>query len=367
MTPFSTGLRSLRAYEDEVARVRGGLDVTLARYLASGITAVIDVGGPMWNFAVRARAEALRFAPSVAVAGPLLAPYAPPALAADDPPIVRIRTPAEARAEVRIQLAHEPDLIKIWMVLRGTTLEGERPWVRAAIAESHAAGVPVVVHATRRRIARAAIEDGADILAHGIEDREIDDSLLRLMKRRGVIYTTTLMVREGYGEVLGQAVRLSEIERRLGDPDAIASFGDLAALPRALRPGWRPPAAVAPTIGRNLARVHAAGVRIAAGSDAGNIGTLHGPALHRELELMVTEAGLPPSSVLVAATAGGAALMGREAELGTIEAGKRADLVVLDADPLADIRNTRQIHRIVKAGVVHDPADIMAMIEAHRS
>ena len=175
------------------------------------------------------------------------------------------------------------------------------------------------------------------------------------------------MVREGYGEVLGQAVRLSEIERRLGDPDAIASFGDLAALPRALRPGWRPPAAVAPTIGRNLARVHAAGVRIAAGSDAGNIGTLHGPALHRELELMVTEAGLPPSSVLVAATAGGAALMGREAELGTIEAGKRADLVVLDADPLADIRNTRQIHRIVKAGVVHDPADIMAMIEAHRS
>ena len=80
--------------------------------------------------------------------------------------------------------------------------------------------------------------------------------------------------------------------------------------------------------------------------------------MHRELELMA-EAGLEPMDILVAATYGGARVMGREAELGTIEAGKLADLVVLDANPLADIRNTRLIHRVVKGGVVLDPEEIL--------
>ena len=98
---------------------------------------------------------------------------------------------------------------------------------------------------------------------------------------------------------------------------------------------------------------------IAAGSDAGNIGTLHGAGLHRELELMA-EAGLEPMAILVAATRGGARAMGREAELGTIEPGKLADLVILDADPLADIANTGRIYRVVKGGAVLDPEEILA-------
>ena len=76
----------------------------------------------------------------------------------------------------------------------------------------------------------------------------------------------------------------------------------------------------------------------------------------------MAEAGLEPMAVLVAATRGGARAMGREAELGTIEPGKLADLVILDADPLADIANTGRIHRVVKGGEVLDPEEILAQV-----
>jgi imidazolonepropionase-like amidohydrolase len=94
---------------------------------------------------------------------------------------------------------------------------------------------------------------------------------------------------------------------------------------------------------------------VAAGSDAGNIGSLHGPALHRELELM-RRAGMTPHQVLRAATLGSAQAMGRADRLGSIEPGKAADLVILDEDPLRDIRNTQRIHRVMKDGVLYDPA-----------
>ena len=351
--PDIIDLRTRRPYAEETAGVRAGLGETLARYLASGITAVVDVGGPMWNFAVREKARRTPMAPRVAVAGPLLATFAPPQLTGDDPPIVRIRTADEARAEVRRQLALGPDLIKIWFVLPGPDIEPEMGWVRAAIDEAHAGGARVVAHATQRRVARAVVAAGVDILAHGIDDGPIDDGLLALLKAKGVIYTTTLGVRAGYARVLGGAVGLNAIERRLGDPRAIASFADLARPPRRAPPPFD---AVA---GRNLGRVRAHGITIAAGSDAGNIGTLHGPALHRELALMVEGGGLTPLEALVAATQGGARVMGRSADLGTLEPGKLADMVILDSDPLADIRNTRRIFRVVKGGVVLDPAEIM--------
>jgi imidazolonepropionase-like amidohydrolase len=90
-----------------------------------------------------------------------------------------------------------------------------------------------------------------------------------------------------------------------------------------------------------------------AGSDAGNIGTLHGPAIHREFELMVA-AGMRPSEILVAATKNAAAVMGKEADIGTLQKGKYADLVILDADPIRDIRNARKIFKAIKNGVILD-------------
>ena len=274
--------------------------------------------------------------------------------------MVLVATAAPARAEVEQQLRQAPDLVKIWFVHHGRDLAPDVAWIRAAVAASHAAGVRAVAHATQARVARAVVEAGADILAHSIDEGSIDDGLLAAMKARDVIYVTTLSVGRGYEAVLGRHVALNPIERRLGDPQAIASFEDLDMVPRHLVPGWvrpRPRQPLDPVAAGNLRRVQAHGIRVAAGSDAGNIGTLHGPALHGELELMV-EAGLTPMQALTAATQGGARVMGRSADLGTLTVGKLADFVVLDADPLADIRNTQRIHRVVKGGQMFDPAEI---------
>jgi imidazolonepropionase-like amidohydrolase len=95
--------------------------------------------------------------------------------------------------------------------------------------------------------------------------------------------------------------------------------------------------------------LESAGVRIVGATDAGNIGTLHGPALHREFELMA-DAGVRPMDIIVSATKNAAAVMGRQSELGTLEKGKFADLVILDGDPLVDIKNTRKIFKVMKGG-----------------
>ena len=105
---------------------------------------------------------------------------------------------------------------------------------------------------------------------------------------------------------------------------------------------------------QNLKKLWDAGIPIAMGTDAGNIGTLHGPSVFREMALM-HDAGLTPLEVLRSATVNGARAMGREADLGTIAMGKLADFVLLDADPLADVANLSHAAKVIKGGVVYDP------------
>ena len=360
--PDVIDLRAVRPYAVELAQIRARLPQTFARYLASGVTGVVDVGGPFWNFEVRDLARRAAVAPRVAVAGPLLATISPPQLTSDDPAIARIDSPEAARAEVRRQAARKPDLIKIWFIrTRDENLDAELAWIRAATAEAHALGLRVAVHATELETARLAVEAGADVLVHSVESAPVDDAFLALLRERGIIYITTLGVYEGYWEVLGQHVRLTDIDARVGDPDVIASFAELAELPDHVKPAWlkpRPPPPISRIVLDNLKRAQAAGVVVAAGTDAGNIGTLHGPALHREFELMA-EAGLSPAEILAAATIGAARAMGRD-DVGAIEPGMRADMVILDADPLADMRNARRIYRVVKDGVIYDPETILS-------
>ncbi|MBK8006420.1 MAG: amidohydrolase family protein [Gemmatimonadetes bacterium] len=105
-------------------------------------------------------------------------------------------------------------------------------------------------------------------------------------------------------------------------------------------------------------RAHAAGVPLLAGTDSLGNGSVDGyvlPNLHAELELLVSNAGLTPAEALLAATRTGAQVLGRERDLGTVEAGKLADLVVLDADPTRDIRGTRTVRLVVKRGAVYAP------------
>lgn len=353
--PDVVDLRKQRPYTQELEWIRDRLPMTFSRYLASGVTGVVDVGGPMWNFEVRDLARRSPLAPHIAVAGPLVSTYAPPNLVGDtsDPAIIKADTPEEARTLVRRQLSDKPDLIKIWFVLRpGDNFGRQVEMVRATIDESHKNGIRVAVHATELAAAMAAVEAGADILVHSVADRRVDREFINLVKQKDVLYMSTLVVNEGYREVLNQEVQLTEIEKKLGDPEVIQSWAELGRIPPDDIPGGlrrRPAREARPVSFENLMLLDAAEVRIVGATDAGNIGTLHGPALHREFELMA-EAGMTPARILRSATRHAAAVMGREKELGTLEMGKAADLVILDANPLENIRNTQKIFRVMKGG-----------------
>lgn len=365
--PDILDLRHERPYGVEIAAIRERLPATFARFLGSGITGVLDLGGPTWTIEARRMAEAAVVAPRIAAAGPLLATFAPPELAAGDPPIIAVDSPDAARAALRRLIPLRPDIVKIWFVRPPQDLEPGMAWVRLVIAEAHAAGIRVAAHATQRRVAEAMVDAGVDLLAHSVEDEPIPDAMLRKMADQGTVYVPTLAVREGYRRILGGRPHLTPAERRWGDATTIAGWQRLAE-----RPDYRPPRWAAapfpvpdPTMAENLRRAVAAGVRVAAGSDAGNVGTLPGPGLHRELALMVA-AGLTPMETLMAATAGGAAAMGLTDRAGTLAVGKSADMLILWADPLAGIGNLQAILRIIKGGRVFDPETIEAALPPAR-
>jgi imidazolonepropionase-like amidohydrolase len=357
--PDVIDLRKLRPYEREITLLKEALPRTFARYLLCGVTSVVDVGGHFWNFEVRDAAARTLLAPRVAVAGPLVSTVARPDLDIGDPPIIKITTPDEARALVRRELERKPDLMKVWFVYRpGDDLAAGKALVAATVDEARKGGVRTAVHATELETARAAVEAGADVLVHSVFDKPVDDAFVDLLKRRGVIYIPTLFVRMGYALVLTGSFTPTPAERRWADPAVLATFDEVKGRPELK--SWAGRSVSADQAGiaaQNLKRIAAAGVTIAAGTDAGNIGTLHGPSVFREFRLMA-EAGLTPGEVLASATAGGARVMGREADLGAVAPGRFADLIILDRDPLADVANLEAIHRVVKGGRVFTPDEL---------
>ena len=367
--PDGADLNSVRPYKDEVAWIKSHLNDTFARYLRCGITSVVDVGGPMWNFEVRKTANSTAKAPRVAVAGPLISSVSREKLDLGDPPIVKIDNPDQAREFVRKLAAQNPDLVKIWYIVdKDHPVDSFRPIVRATVEESHAHKIRVAVHATELETARAAIEEGADILVHSVVDKPVDDAFVKLLKDRHIILCPTLVVFERYGRTLSHQVNLTPEEKAWGSPEVIASL-DVTKIPQDKLPDRIKSALAKPdeALDRikktydialpNLKTLEDAGVTIAAGTDAGNIGTIHGPALFREFQLM-KEAGLTPMQILQCATANAAKLFGGDtgAHIGSIEKGNFADLVILKSNPVDDISHASDIDSVMKNGVVY-PAD----------
>jgi cytosine/adenosine deaminase-related metal-dependent hydrolase len=177
--PDAVDLTKVRPYADEIAWIKRNLPDTFTRYLRSGITSVVDVGGPFWNFEVRKIANATEKAPRVAVAGPLISSVSRPQLDLGDPPIVKIDNPEQAREFVRKLAAQNPDLVKIWYIVdKDHPVDSFRPIVRATVEESHARKIRVAVHATELETARAAVEEGADVLVHSFIDKPVDDAFV---------------------------------------------------------------------------------------------------------------------------------------------------------------------------------------------
>jgi imidazolonepropionase-like amidohydrolase len=367
--PDGADFNSMRPYKDEVAWIKSHLDDVFARYIRCGITSVVDDGGPMWNFEVRQKANSTAKAPRVAVAGPLISSVSREKLDLGDPPIVKIDTPEQAREFVRKLVERKPDFVKIWYIVdKDHPVDAFRPIARATIEESHAHKVRVMVHATELETARAAVEEGADVLVHSVTDKPVDDAFVKLLKDRHTILCPTLVVFERYGRVFSHQLNLTPEEQKWGNPEVIASLDVTKIppdkLPDRVKQALADPNAAMDRISKvyevalpNLKKLEDAGVTIAAGTDAGNVGTIHGPALFREFQLM-KQAGLTNMQILQCATANAAKLFGG-AHIGKIDNGCFADLVILKSNPVDDIAHASDIDTVIKNGVVYPAESIL--------
>ena len=367
--PDVADFNAVMPYAKEVARNQTRLPATFKVWLASGVTSVIDVGGPFWNFQVRDAANNSAAAPRVATTGPLISMVSREKLDLGDPPIVKVESADAARALVARELPYKPDFIKVWFVREpNDDLAKKEAIVKATGDAAHAAHIRLAVHATELDTAKAALRAGADYLVHSVFDDPIDDEFIALLRKNHALLSPTLFVTNGYRWALSNQWQATPEEMRLADPQILDAMHDLERMPKdkippraaKLMADHKPPPP--PTVSlQNLKKLHDAGIPIVMGTDAGNIGTLHGPSIFREMALM-RDAGLTPLQILRSATVAPARLLGRDAELGTIAKGKLADLVLLDADPLADVANLSHATRVFKGGVGYEPKALIDSI-----
>lgn len=354
-------------YAAEVRRNKARLPQTFRVWLASGVTSVADVGGPFWNFEMRNAARASSAAPRVVATGPLISMIARPQLDLGDPPIIRIGSPDEARELVARELERKPDYIKVWYIhLPGDDLEAQEAIVRATADAAHAAGLRLAVHATELVVAKSALRAGADYLVHSVQDAPIDEEFIAMARARHILYCPTLFVTQGYFYALSGTWHPTATEQRLADPQVLAGL-QIDQIPtdrlpeRVVKLMSEHPEVPVPTIAmQNLMKVWNAGITVVMGTDAGNIGTLHGPGVFREMELM-QRAGLTPLQVLRSATVNGAATLGAR-DLGTIAPGKLADLVILEDNPLTDVANLSHAAVVIEDGHEFTPAELLSTV-----
>jgi imidazolonepropionase-like amidohydrolase len=247
-----------------------------------------------------------------------------------------ITTAAEGRKAVEELAAYQVDIVKIWVDTRDGKYQKLPPDIYSAIIdEAHKRGLRVTAHIFALDDAKGLMRAGIDAFAHGVRDRDIDDELVAMFKQRPHLILTPNLPDRGVKVDLSwlragmPATEVDKLEETNTDrPQAQALYGIQA---------------------RNLAKLNAAGGRMTRGTDGNRPW-----GAHDEMQDMVL-AGMTPMQVIVAATRNSAEFL-RIADAGTLEAGKSADFIVLDANPLDDITNTRRISAVILRGAAVDRA-----------
>src|SRR3954464_4610239 len=247
-----------------------------------------------------------------------------------------ITSAAEGRKAVGELAAHKVDIVKIWVDTRDGKYKKLTPEIYGAIIdEAHKQGLRITAHIFDLEDTKGLVRAGIDAFAHGVRDRDIDDELVAMFKDRPNLVLTPNLPDRGVKTDLSwlrgslPAAELEKLEAANTDKPREQAFYGIQA--------------------RNLAKLNAAGVRITLGTDGNRP---WGP--HEEMADMVT-AGMTPMQVIVASTRNSAEFL-RMADAGTLQAGKSADFIVLDANPLDDITNTRRISSVYLRGAAVDRA-----------
>ncbi len=315
---------------------RDGLIADLRRRAYYGVGATMSLGRDTGDIPIQIREEEIPGAARFRTAG--VGITAPEPGRSEIPHWVT--TEEEARQAVREEAARNVDFVKIWVDDRNGQYEKLSPELYGAIIdEAHQNGVRVTAHLFDLEDAKGLINAGIDAFAHGVRDTDVDDAIIEMFKERPDFVVVPNLPNRGVatdyawlsGSLPADEVQALQ-ERSVDNPEAQVAFGIQA---------------------RNLARLSDEGVIIALGSDGNSPW-----APHVEMEDMVA-AGMTPAQVIVAATRNSADLL-RMADAGTIEAGKRADFLVLEANPLDDITNTRRIAAVYLGGTEVDRSALNA-------
>ncbi len=372
--PDSIDVRPRHPYQEVEAELRRHPERFGRTYLCSGVTSVFDVGGYPWTLTLPAWSEPDTTVPRVTAAGPLISTLDHWLNLPAERQFIYLKDEAAGREGVDYLAGEGAAAVKVWFIPSKPVPELE-PLVKAAADEARRRKLPLIVHATGLAEAKAALRAGARLLVHSVWDLPVDQEFLDLARSQGTIYCPTLIVPRGYLR-LAEGVarhRAPAVDDPNGcvDPGTLAKVAEtagLAELTATVKPRTEDQLAKLAardaesdrTAAANLMRVAAAGIPIAMGTDAGNPLTLHGVSVYAEMEAM-QQAGMKPGDVLTAATRGGAMALGRDRELGTVEKGKLADLLVVGADPLADIANLRRLRYVVRGGAVRSLAELHAL------
>jgi len=371
--PDAIDLRKYHSYDKEINWTHNNMEDLLQRYLKSGITSVIDAGASYNFLNLKNSLVNKPNLPSVYMTGPLLTTYEPDEFKNLDKnePFKLTISVEDAKKYVQEQLQYKPDFIKIWYIVLadGAAMEAEakkhEPIVKAIIDEAHKNNLKVAVHATERITAQIAVQNGADFLVHDIEDEIVPDDFVKLLKSKNTVLSPTLIVSNNYTKTFGQNPNYSTYELENSNPEAIGSIYDLKHLAYSedsvmiqktkKRSNSPQMTAYLDKISAirtaNLKKLIAGGVTIAAGTDAGNIGTQHATSFIDELKAM-KESGLSNWQILQSATINPTRIFNKEKTSGSVSTRKIADLVLLNSNPIENLDNLTKIDLVLKNGEV---------------